>query len=810
MPTDRTYHLSRILPAAVFDRLGSVMQQMALTDPKALVLTEAILPDGADFLSGTSRFMVVVASHFSGLVLAGSAPTATNTTENIPAQLLSTFDSQTTFYQVQLCFEMGAIATFLDDLQPYFRHRSDAIKILQSARQTLQPNSADIQSEFTLHLVELLISEPTTAPTMSCDLVVETALRQQVEQERLLNHVTTQIRQSMDLPVILQTAVRESQQLLQVDRVIIYEFERSLVNGNGTAAGATQSAKSVIGRITYEALATETIPSILHLTEGDDCFTDVAHPHEKYRRGNILAVDDIEATYVLSPCLLNFLRHSKARAKLVAPIVVKKELWGLLVAHQCSEPRHWQDYEKTFLQRIAEHLAIAIYQTRLYTQLQQQKEKLEQRVTERTQELDDALVAAQAASLAKTEFLAAMSHELRTPLTCVIGMAETLLRAMTQKQSSYFLQPEKQEEYLKIIKRSGEHLLELINDILDVSQVEAGKTVLNVSQFSLAYLAQQSLQMFREKARSHGIELVLDLRLDGDHSKENNTSTDLFSADRRRISQVLLNLLSNAIKFTPDGGRVTLRVWLEATTAVFQVEDTGIGIPKSKHVLLFQKFQQLDSTYHRRYEGTGLGLALTKQLVELHGGKIELESSVGNGSTFTVRIPAQSLSRSPSAEVREFSPVATAFTTVDTDQSIEFNYSLVEGVRIVLIEDNEETAMLVCDLLTAAGCQVVWMVDGLTALRQIEILQPPLVITDIQLPGMDGFEIIHFLRHNPAMRPTKILALTARTSQADKDRCLAEGADACLSKPVQPYMLLDKVAALMNGQRLNGRAGDRG
>ncbi len=473
-------------------------------------------------------------------------------------------------------------------------------------------------------MVEALAVEsfPISPNDSACDLRVEQALLQQVEQERSLNQVTTQIRKSLDLPAILQTAVREAQKLLQTDRVVIYEFESrsgnnrpSPLNANPLPAENIENLPQVKhsptsvsvrsstispeegmkshlanGRVTYEASATDTLPSVLNLVEEAYCFSEVTDYRTKYYKGAILAVDDTEASYVFSPCLLKLLRQAKVRAKLVVPIIVREELWGLLVAHQCFEPRHWGDHEKTFLQRIAEHLTIAIYQASLYNQLQHQKQMLEQRVAERTQELGDTLVAAQAASRAKTEFLAAMSHELRTPLTCVIGMAETLLRTMLHKPDTYSLKPEKQQEYLNIIKRSGEHLLELINDILDVSQVEAGKTVLNVSQFSLSQLAHQSLQMLREKAQSSGIEFNLDLRFDSEPSGGKPSQEDLFTADRRRVSQILLNLLSNAVKFTPSGGRVTLRVWVEEKTAILQVEDTGIGIPENQYPLLFKNF----------------------------------------------------------------------------------------------------------------------------------------------------------------------------------------------------------------------------
>jgi two-component system, sensor histidine kinase and response regulator len=251
-----------------------------------------------------------------------------------------------------------------------------------------------------------------------------------------------------------------------------------------------------------------------------------------------------------------------------------------------------------------------------------------------------------------------------------------------------------------------------------------------------------------------------------------------FNADERRVQQVLSNLLSNAVKFTPSGGKVILRLWQEGNHLVLQVEDTGIGIPEHQRHLLFQKFQQLDPSYHRKYEGTGLGLALTKQLVELHGGWIEVESTVGVGSTFTVRLPSHPL---PS-------------TALANNHLV--NLSHLSG-RVVLIEHEEESALLMCDLLNAAGYQVVWLMDGLTALKQMEFLQPVLVITSSDLPDMDGMEVIHSLYQSPVTQNVQTLALLKNNIPLDQVQAIAATASDYLIKPVKPEQLLDKVTTLI-------------
>lgn len=400
------------------------------------------------------------------------------------------------------------------------------------------------------------------------------------------------------------------------------------------------------------------------------------------------------------------------------------------------------------------------------SEAKQQSQTLEHQVIERTQELHDAVLAAQSASRAKSEFLAAMSHELRTPLTCIIGMSSTLLRWSLGELN------QRQRDCLQIIHDSGEHLLELINDILDLSQLEAGKAILNLSEFSLSRLAQQSLKAFAEKAEAKQVNLEIDLHLEPD--------CDRFTADPHRVRQILFNLLSNAIKFTPSGGRVTLRVFASQDFATFQVKDTGIGIPEHQRSLLFQKFQQLDQSYRRQYEGTGLGLALAKQLAELHSGWIDVDSTVGVGSVFTVRLPA---------------PRTQAVGAAPRKLDLPVPRTQPAG-QIVLIEGQEESANLIYPMLTAAGYQVVWVLEGSAAISQLEVLQPIAVIVNLQLPDIDGHSLIRQLRENPATKRLKIVALMSDTLPEDQKHCFLAGADDCLASPIQPEEVLQKVIAL--------------
>lgn len=680
---------------------------------------------------------------------------------DLHALFLATPEADTDRYEIRFSFETATIATFLDRLQgahPEDRKIHEARAIVL---RPLSPSSLSIQNRILLEILRIVAPDSADAemncPRVSICQPVEEELYQQIERERLLNHVITQIRQSLELPKILETVVREVRHLLGVDRLLIYQF---LPSGD-LAEDYPYLGK---GRVTSEARISENIPSLLNLEAEDDCFSYIPQYQEKYRRGSIVAVDDAEATYSSSFCLAEFLRNHQVRSKLIAPIVVQEELWGLLIAHQCHEKRRWLEQEKKFLGHIGEHLSIAIYQAQLYARVQEQKNLFERRVIERTRELQDTLIAAEAANLSKSEFLNNMSHELLTPLTCIIGLSSTLQKC---SKETNFLPVEKQVQYLKTIQDNGNKLLELINDLLTFSQLSAGKAVLEIKQFSLRYLCNHVIEILKNEASTKQIELALDLQL----KKEEN----YFCADHDRVQQILLHLLKNALKFTAEGGKVTLRAWKEYDRVIFQVEDTGIGIPEEKIPLLFDRFTQLDGSRKRRYGGIGLGLALTKQLVELHGGSIEVESSEGQGSLFTVRIPQ----RSP----QKANPLLG-------DPHSPFNR---HNRTIVLIESDEEIANLVCDLLMVAHYQVIWLIDTVSALKKVEIVRPSIVIVDQQMPHV--YHLCQLFKKSPTTKTTKVLILND-TPETSLNFLARRGIDDYLRKPIQPTLLLDKIRYL--------------
>ena len=595
-------------------------------------------------------------------------------------------------------------------------------------------------------------------PTPST-IPLEAALQQQISQERLLSQVIAQIRQSLELPVILETTVTEVRQFLQVDRLVIYQFvDTSFVAIN------PPKGRNNYGQITYESRLSDNIPTVLKLTTENDCFTDIPQYLEKYLDGQVIAVNEVEKTYSSSYCLINFLQQYQIVAKLIAPILVQGQVWGLLIAHQCFRPRQWQENEVNFLRQIGEHLAVAIYQAQLYAEVQHQKDTFEKRVIERTKELRDTLLASQSASRLRSEFIDNISHELRTPLTCVIGLSGTLLHWFNQDKS---LPIEKQQLYLKMIQDSGKKLMELINGIIELSQLESGKSALNFQVFSVLNFAQNVLRELEPIACNKDVNLKLDFQINSDKNK--------LYADRDRLQQILFHLLGNGIKFTPDQGTVVLRIWEENNQIVFQVEDTGVGIAKEQFPFLFEAFKQVESTRQRTYEGSGLGLALTKQLVELHNGRIQVESIKGKGSAFTIFIPIQSPDQQKT--ILSSSPQES---------------QLLLNAGIVVLERNEEIATLICELLTAAGYQVIWLIDSSTAIKQIELLQPGILLVD---QDFDDFRYLgKTLKNSRKIKSLKVILLSEEISSAEWETFAESGIDDFLIKPLQPDIILQKLS----------------
>ena len=397
-------------------------------------------------------------------------------------------------------------------------------------------------------------------------------------------------------------------------------------------------------------------------------------------------------------------------------------------------------------------------------EIHRHQDLLEQRIRQRTEELEEAMLRAQAANEAKSEFLANMSHELRTPMAGILGMLDVTLESDL---------PDEHRDQLETAQRCAYSLLALLNDILDLSKIESGRMGLEKIPFDVRIVLQDCVRSFQPRADDAGIDLVCDVA---------PAVPDEVLGDPLRLRQIFANLLSNAIKFTVKGH---IRVALDATPVSdsevrmrFSVEDTGIGIPAEKLPLIFEKFTQVDGSVSRKFGGTGLGLAITRKLVEMHQGEIGVESEPGKGSTFTVNlrctvpqpVKAQAKASKPGAakESRDGSPA-----------------------RVLVVEDNQVNQKVVTTVLRKRGFTVELANNGVEALELLERDDAfRLVIMDVQMPVMDGLEATRRIRLNPKWRNLPILAMTAHAMNGDREKCLSAGMNGYISKPVHPAHLI--------------------
>ena len=391
-------------------------------------------------------------------------------------------------------------------------------------------------------------------------------------------------------------------------------------------------------------------------------------------------------------------------------------------------------------------------------------------------ELRIAYAALEKASRAKDEFLANMSHELRTPLNGILGMSEILLEGLRGPLN------ERQQKLVHAIDDSGRHLLSLINDVLDLSKIEAGQLEIHPETIALNKVCLDSMAFVREFAAKKG--LVIDFHPD--------PGITTILADERHLKQILINLLSNAVKFTPTSGKVTLVIQANrARDAIdLSVSDTGIGISAVDLQRLFQPFTQVDSSLTRQHDGTGLGLALVKRLTELHGGGITVTSEVGQGSCFTVSLPWQT----------KDADVQGNLLLADPDRA---NLALSPGQiqmqgTVLLAEDTETNILTMGDYLESLGFQLVYARTGREAINRAAQCSPDVILMDIQMPEMDGLEATRRLRADPRFASTPIVAVTALVMPGDRERCLEAGATAYVSKPVRLKQLASLIWELMN------------
>jgi signal transduction histidine kinase/HAMP domain-containing protein len=414
-----------------------------------------------------------------------------------------------------------------------------------------------------------------------------TELTRSVGELTALGEVGQAVSSTLDLQTVLDTIVARAAQLSGTHGGVIYEYDEAATQTFHLRAAHRLEDELV------EALRREP------LRLGEGATGQAVATRAPFQVTNLLDEKEYSLTRVRA-----ILARLGYRSILAVPLIFEERILGALVVHR-QETGAFAPEVVTLLQTFAAQSALAIQNARLFREIEDKGRQLE------------------AASRHKSEFLANMSHELRTPLNAITGFSEVLLERMFGE-----INP-KQTEYLQDILSSGRHLLSLINDILDLSKIEAGRMELTMAQFHLPLAVDNAITLVKERAARHGIGLDIDI----------DPRLGEFVGDERKIKQVLLNLLSNAVKFTPEGGRIGVKAALADGGVEISVSDTGIGIALQDQEAIFEEFRQVGSDEARKVEGTGLGLTLTKKFVEMHGGQIWVESEMGKGSTFTFTLP---------------------------------------------------------------------------------------------------------------------------------------------------------------------------
>jgi two-component system, sensor histidine kinase and response regulator len=563
-------------------------------------------------------------------------------------------------------------------------------------------------------------------------------------QEHTVAYLVRRIRRSLEIEQTFKVTTQEVKKILKCDRAVIYKF---FPDWSGEFICETSDAR-------WRPLIhfnTQTVWKDTYLQE---------HQGGRFQNLEASVVPDIYRSHY-PDCYLKLLELFQIRAYMMVPVFKGEQLWGLLGVYQNTIKRNWSSNELRLLEQVADQLGIALQQDELLQQLKWAKEQ------------------ADTANHAKSSFVASMSHELRTPLNAILGFSQLMARDphITAEQ----------QKTLDIINRSGSHLLGLINDVLEMSKIEAGRTTLNEQDFDLYLLLQSLSEMLTMKAQSKGLTLIVNC---------SDTVPQHVRVDEGKLRQILINLLNNAIKFTAQG-QVVLEIdaterittlFQNTTIVTFSVKDTGAGIAAVELQTIFDAFTQTE-TGRTSSEGTGLGLTISRHFIQLMGGDIQINSQVGEGTTVEFYIPVLP---------------ATSALPLQTTSQVMGIASHQQDYRILVVEDQPENCQLLVQMLERIGLNVRSVSNGVEAIAQWQTWSPHLIWMDWHAPAMGGAEATRRIREledlNQEITKTVIIAVTANVFEDIQAEISQAGAQHFLRKPFQDLEVYDLMSTYLGLQ----------